>query len=102
MLNRQRFPLAPEVPTIAEAGHPELTLDAIVGMYGWRDIPAGLKERISADIRAVGADPQIGARLLAGGSTVTTGTPAEFAATIEEQRIKVAKFAAAMGEELKP
>jgi len=102
VLNRQRFPLAPEVPTIAEAGHPELTLDAIVGVYGWRGIPSELKERISADIRAVGADPDIAARLIAGGSTVTTGTPADFAATIEDQRAKVAVFAAALGPELKP
>jgi tripartite-type tricarboxylate transporter receptor subunit TctC len=102
VLNRQRFPSAPDVPTIAEAGHPELTLDAIVGVYGWRDIPSELKERISADIRAVGADPEIGARLLAGGSTVTTGTPAAFAAAIEEQRAKVATFAAAIGQEFKP
>jgi tripartite-type tricarboxylate transporter receptor subunit TctC len=102
VLNRQRFPLASEVPTIAEAGHPELTLDAIVGVYGWRGIPNELKERISADIRAVGADPEIAARLIAGGSTVTTGTPADFAAAIEDQRAKVAVFAAALGPELKP
>jgi tripartite-type tricarboxylate transporter receptor subunit TctC len=102
VLNRQRFPSAPDVPTIAEAGHPELTLDAIVGVYGWRDITSELKERISADIRAVGADPEIGARLLAGGSTVTTGTPAAFAAAIEEQRAKVATFAALIGQDLKP
>jgi tripartite-type tricarboxylate transporter receptor subunit TctC len=99
VLNRQRFPSTPEVPTIEEAGHPELTLDAIVGVYGWRDIPVELKERISADIRAVGADPEIGARLIAGGSIVTTGTPAEFAAAIEEQRTKVAKFVALIGQE---
>jgi tripartite-type tricarboxylate transporter receptor subunit TctC len=102
VLNRQRFPSAPDVPTIAEAGHPELTLDAIVGVFGWKDIPAELKERIAADIRAVGADPEIGARLLAGGSTVTTSTPAAYTAIIEEQRVKVARFAAAIGQDLKP
>jgi tripartite-type tricarboxylate transporter receptor subunit TctC len=102
VLNRERFPMAPQVPTIREAGHPELTLDAIVGVYGWRDIPTELKERISADIRAVGADPDIGAKLIAGGSTVTTGTPAEFAAAIEEQRAKVVKFAALIGPGFKP
>jgi tripartite-type tricarboxylate transporter receptor subunit TctC len=102
VLNRERFPMAPQVPTIREAGHPELTLDAIVGVYGWRDMPTELKERISADIRAVGADPDIGAKLIAGGSTVTTGTPAEFAAAIEEQRAKVAAFAALIGPGFKP
>jgi tripartite-type tricarboxylate transporter receptor subunit TctC len=102
VLNRERFPMAPQVPTIREAGHPELTLDAIVGVYGWRDMPSELKERIAADIRAVGADPDIGAKLIAGGSTVTTGTPAEFAAAIEEQRSKVATFAALIGPAFKP
>jgi tripartite-type tricarboxylate transporter receptor subunit TctC len=102
VLNRQRFPSAPDVPTIAEAGHPELTLDAVVGVFGWKDIPTELKERIAADIRAVGADPEIGARLLAGGSTVTTSTPAAYAAIIEEQRVKVAGFAAVIGQDLKP
>jgi tripartite-type tricarboxylate transporter receptor subunit TctC len=102
VLNRQRFPSAPDVPTIAEAGHPELTLDAIVGVFGGKGIPTELKERIAADIRAVGADPEIGARLLAGGSTVTTSTPAAYAAIIEEQRVKVARFAAAIGQDFKP
>jgi tripartite-type tricarboxylate transporter receptor subunit TctC len=102
VLNRERFPSTPEVPTIGQAGHPELTLDAIVGVYGWRDIPTELKERIAADIRAVGTDPEIGARLIAGGSTVTTGTPTAFAAVIEEQRIKVAKFAALIGPGFRP
>ena len=98
VLNRQRYPNAPGVPTIAEAGHPELTLDAIVGLYGWRDMPADLKERIAADVRAVGADPAIGPRLIAGGSVVTTGTPAEFAAAIEEQRATVARMTQAGGK----
>jgi tripartite-type tricarboxylate transporter receptor subunit TctC len=92
VLNRQRYPLASHVPTVKEAGHPELTLDAIVGLYGWRDIPAELRERIAADVRAVGADPVIAPRLIAGGSVVTTGTPAEFAAAIDEQRATVGKM----------
>ena len=98
VLNRVRYPVAPEIPTIAEAGHPELTLDAIVGLYGWRDIPDDLKERIAADVRAVGTDPAIAPRLIAGGSVVTTGTPAEFAATIEQQRTTVLRMSQASAQ----
>ena len=49
-----------------------------------------LKERIAADIVAVAADPAIAARVVQGGSVMRLGTPAEFAAAIEEQRAKVA------------
>jgi tripartite-type tricarboxylate transporter receptor subunit TctC len=51
-INRQRAPFAPEVPTVAEAGYPDLTFDAITGFFGWRDMPAELRERIAADVRS--------------------------------------------------
>ena len=51
--NRERSPLAPEVPTAAEAGYPELTFDSVVGFFGWRDMPTAIKERIAADVGAI-------------------------------------------------
>jgi tripartite-type tricarboxylate transporter receptor subunit TctC len=88
--NHERAPLAPDIPTAQEAGYPDLTFDGVVGFYGWRDMPADLKQRIAADVRAVGADPAIGARIASAGSLVRLGGPAEFAAAIEEQRAKIA------------
>ena len=88
--NRERAPLAPEVPTAREAGYPDLTFEGVVGFYGWRDMPVGLKERIASDIRAVGGDAAIAARVVQVGSAMRLSTPAEFAAAIEEQRAKVA------------
>jgi tripartite-type tricarboxylate transporter receptor subunit TctC len=88
--NPERSPLAPDVPTAKDAGYPDLTFSGVVGFYGWRDIPAELKERIAADVRAVGADPAIGARIASLGSAVRVGTTSEFSAAIEEQRAKIA------------
>jgi tripartite-type tricarboxylate transporter receptor subunit TctC len=88
--SRERSPLAPEVPTAKEVGYPDLLFEGVVGFYGWRDMPADLSERIAADIRAVAADPAVAARLASAGTVVRAGTPAEFAAAIEEQRAKVA------------
>ena len=88
--SRERSPLAPEVPTAREAGYPELLFEGVVGFYGWRDMPASLKERIAMDISTVAADPGIGARLRSIGAVVRVGTSAEFSAAIEEQRAKVA------------
>src|SRR5216684_7960572 len=49
--NRQRSPQAPDVPTAGEAGYPDLTFDGVSGIYGWRDMPAEIKQRIATDIR---------------------------------------------------
>jgi tripartite-type tricarboxylate transporter receptor subunit TctC len=94
--NRQRSPQVPEVPTATEAGYPELTFEGAVGLYGWRDMPIDLKERIAADVRTVAIDPVIATRVANMGSALRIGTPTEFAAAIEEQRAKIAAIAKGM------
>jgi tripartite-type tricarboxylate transporter receptor subunit TctC len=94
--NRERSPLAPDVPTPAEAGFPELTFDGVNGIYGWRDMPESLKARIAADVREIAGDPAVAERLKPTGSTMRPGNAAEFAAAIEEQRVKVAAVTQAM------
>jgi tripartite-type tricarboxylate transporter receptor subunit TctC len=88
--NRERSPQAPEVPTAAESGYPDLTFEGTVGLYGWRDMPATLKHRIAADLNAVTADPAFRARMVSVGTAPRPGSPEEFAAAIEEQRRKIA------------
>jgi tripartite-type tricarboxylate transporter receptor subunit TctC len=88
--NRERSPQVPDVPTAAEAGFPDLTFEGTVGIFGWRDIAPEIRERISADVRAVVAEPAFRARLLASGVAPRSGTAAEYAAAIEEQRAKLA------------
>jgi tripartite-type tricarboxylate transporter receptor subunit TctC len=96
--NRERSRLAPNVPTAKELGYPDLTFDGVVGFYGWRDMPAALKERIAGDVRAVSSDPGIIERVASFGSAVLVGTSADFVAAIEEQRLKIAALHAASGK----
>jgi len=95
--NSVRFPDEPAVPTVKEAGFAALTYDGLAGLFGPRDMAADIRERIAADIREVAADPTIGARLLSTGQLLSPGRPAEFAASIDEQRAVVAKIAKEMG-----
>jgi tripartite-type tricarboxylate transporter receptor subunit TctC len=97
VLNRTRTPLAPNVPTVAQAGYPDLTFDGVTGLFGWRDMPSALRDRIAADVRAVAENPAVSDRLPAIGILARGSTPGEFAAAIEEQRVKVASIAAAIG-----
>ena len=90
-------PILPATPTAAEAGYPELTLDGLVGLFGTRDTPMPLRERISADVKAALADATVVQRLTTTGQTVVPGSAAEFAAAIEKQRSSFAGFANNLG-----
>lgn len=48
--NSTRTPTAPKIPTAREAGYPALTVDALFGFYGWRDMPSDVRQRIAADV----------------------------------------------------
>jgi tripartite-type tricarboxylate transporter receptor subunit TctC len=96
-INRQRAPFAAEVPTVTEAGYPDLTFDAVTGFFGGRDLPTELRERLAADVRQIASDPTIHERLLPMGSIARGSTPAEFSAAIEEQRTKIAAIARTIG-----
>ena len=87
--NKRRAPIAPEVPTATETGYPELEFEGLIGFFGWRDIPAPLRDRISADVRTVAVDPAFVERLAAAGQIVRGSTSAEFADAIEEQRGRI-------------
>ena len=93
----KRMPQMPDLPTVKEAGAPSWTFGAFGGFFAGRDTPAALVERISADVRLAGADPDIARKLAAAGIGVRTSTPTEFAAAIEAERAKVAEYAKALG-----
>jgi tripartite-type tricarboxylate transporter receptor subunit TctC len=95
---RTRAPVAPDVPTVSEAGFPELQLESLVGLFGPRGMPADLRERIAADFRAIFAEnPDFAPRIALTGQVMQIGGPAELAAGIAAQRAKLAAIAGALG-----
>jgi len=94
--NSVRAPTQPNLPTVAEAGYPALTIDGLVGLFGPTGMPLELRQRITADIRAV-VDPTIEDRLTTTGQLTNIGGPEEFGKSIDEQRAKIAAFAKELG-----
>jgi tripartite-type tricarboxylate transporter receptor subunit TctC len=96
--SRQRALGAPDVPTAAEAGYPDLTMETAGGLYGPKSMPEKLRETISADFRDVAKnDPVIQKRLSDTGQIMTLRGPADFAANIKEQNEQLAGIAATLG-----
>jgi tripartite-type tricarboxylate transporter receptor subunit TctC len=94
--NSVHAPTLPKLPTVAEAGYPALTIDGLVGLFGPTGMPLELRQRITADIRAV-VDPTIEDRLTTTGQLTNIGGPEEFGKSIDEQRAKIAAFAKELG-----
>ena len=86
--NTQRAPAAPTAPTVVEAGQPAMAFGGLLGMFGTKDMPLALRERIAADIAAVLAEPGTVRRLQEAGLVARGTTPAEFAATLDLQLAK--------------
>jgi len=95
--SRQRAPGAGDVPTAVEAGYPDLTFESIGGVFGPRDMPLKLREKIAADFRKVAEDPIIAKRLADTVQIMTLLGPTEFAASVQGQRDKLAELARILG-----
>jgi len=95
--NSERAPVVPDVPTVREAGYPALQFDGLVGLFAAPGMPINVQTRITSDTLAVAAEPVFAERVAATGQIVSPGNPAEFAASIEEQRAKFATIARAIG-----
>ena len=94
--NTQRTPAYPDIPTVAEAGFPGLTVDGLVGLFGPADMPAELRQRIAEDVRAV-ADKTVEARLATTGQLMNIGGPQDFEKSIDAQRAQIAEMAKRLG-----
>jgi tripartite-type tricarboxylate transporter receptor subunit TctC len=100
--NRTRAP-GIDLPSVAEAGFPELQLDGLVGLMAARSSGLGNAaiERIAADVKTHLSDPALNERMTATGQIVNPGSPAEFAAAIDEQSKSLAAWSKAIGGKLK-
>jgi tripartite-type tricarboxylate transporter receptor subunit TctC len=76
----QRFPTAPELPTIAEAGVPGFDVTAWYGIFVPARTPQDIVQKMHADILKMLDQPAVKARFEPLGVVVGGSTPAELAA----------------------
>jgi len=95
--NSARAPNYPDTPTVAQAGFPAMTFDGLIGLFGPKEMPQAVRDKIAADTKAVLADPVVADRFKATSQAISPGTSAEFAASIEEQRKVLAAIAKELG-----
>jgi len=74
----QRSAAAPDLPTLAEAGYPQVESLAWNGLFTAAGTPAAVVNRINADVNAALKDPAIKAALDAQGLTPVGGSADDF------------------------
>lgn len=93
----KRSPLAPEVPTIAEAGYPGYALDIWLGVTMPAKAPPAIVAKANADIGRVLNAPDIRPRLSPQGIEVVTGTPQALGQLIRDDYARWGKIIRAAG-----
>ena len=84
----RRIPLAPDIPTVAEAGVPGYEITAWGGYIGPAGMPGPIVARLNAELNKVIASPMIRERWLALGIEPVGGTPARFAEHVKKETSK--------------
>lgn len=98
LTNTQRFEaILPGVPTSREAGYPALEFDGLVGVHGMPNVSAAARKKIEADVIEALKDPDIAAKLTAGGTAVAPGTTDEFVKAIALQKTSAAETGKLLG-----
>jgi tripartite-type tricarboxylate transporter receptor subunit TctC len=83
---RNRLAYLPDVPTLAQAGVPGMEIDAgWFGLFAPANVPAEIVTKLSSEIRAAMANPQVRERLQTQGIIPVGNSPAEFKTYVESE-----------------
>ena len=93
----QRSRLAPELPTMAEAGVPGFDISTWFGLLAPAGTPPDVIARWNADVTRVLNTPDMRERLLAQGAEAAPDSPAEFRRFIAAELVKYARIVKASG-----
>ncbi|MFC5606236.1 Bug family tripartite tricarboxylate transporter substrate binding protein [Variovorax soli] len=88
----KRVPALPDVPTLSETAIPGFNAISWIGMLAPAATPKDVVEKIAADVRAVLADEDVKARIVALGGVPRATTPQEFGKLISDDRQRYAQI----------
>jgi tripartite-type tricarboxylate transporter receptor subunit TctC len=83
---QQRSPLLPEVPTVSEAGMPALELSAWFGLFGPRDLPADVSDKLAREVGKILEMPEFQDRLRGLGASTLAMSPVQFSNFVVSER----------------
>ena len=95
--SKKRFSLLPDVPTFDESGMPGFEAVLHYGLLAPSGTPPEIVEKLSAELRKLGNDPEVQKRIHLEGGDPLTSTPAEYADDIDREEKKWSKLVQQLG-----
>jgi tripartite-type tricarboxylate transporter receptor subunit TctC len=83
--SKTRSQIAPDIPTMAEQGYPDVEVLNWQGLVGPKGLPTELVQQLNAAANKALQDPEVKDKILAQGNEVGGGTPEQFAALIKAE-----------------
>jgi tripartite-type tricarboxylate transporter receptor subunit TctC len=94
----KRIEALPQVPTLAEAGYPEMVSSSWQGVFVPAGTPRPIVDKLHAALLATMATPEVAQRFAGGGvNVVTSKTPEDFAAYVAAETARWGKIAKESG-----
>ncbi len=93
----KRSSLAPELPTMAEAGLPGFDISTWYGLFAPAGTPPAIVAKWNADVTKILTTPDVRARFVADGAEPAPNTPEQFAQFIASELTKYARIVKASG-----
>jgi tripartite-type tricarboxylate transporter receptor subunit TctC len=84
----QRLPVAPDLPTVAEAGYPGFEAVAWFGLLAPKGVSPEIVSRLEAETRSALSQPAVKARLVEMGAVAQSSSAISFSKVIEAESIK--------------
>lgn len=95
--SRQRSPLLPEVPTLAEAGVPDVDLVTWIGFVTPAGVDKAIVAKLNQELVRILQLRETRELLTGIGMTVVAGTPEQFAQTIKDDQVKFSRIIKSAG-----
>jgi tripartite-type tricarboxylate transporter receptor subunit TctC len=92
----KRVAVLPDVPTMAEAGYPDVLLDAWFGVVAQAALPDATVNALNAMFTKAARDPAVVERLASQGIAPRTGTPGDFGALIKTDGERLGRIVRAL------
>jgi len=93
----KRVAVMPDLPTIAEAGLPGFESYTWFAIFGPKNLPPAIAQKMNAALKTALEDPEVKAKLVELGNTPRYETLEQFKATVKEGRAKWAEVVKAAG-----
>jgi tripartite-type tricarboxylate transporter receptor subunit TctC len=89
----QRNPSLPDVPTLAEAGYPQTTVEPWFGVYAPAGVPAAIVQKLNAALVDALSRPDVKDKLTAAGFTPKGSTPDALETLTQAEYVRLGKIA---------